>query len=140
MAQNNDMAEKKRVYIDGEEIKGLVSVGEIPLTKGRIEVPEFKHIRKIQNGISTMPEIPFVYKISRGTNTLQFLQDWYHKDEVKEVVLVRVDAHGDEFARTLLSECECVDYTDPETDSASPPYAQTTVVLLPFEITPLAAE
>jgi hypothetical protein len=140
MAQNNDMAEKKRVYVDGEEIAGLVSVGEIPLTKGRIEVPEFKHIRKIQNGIETMPEIPFVYKIARGTTTLKFFQDWFHGDEVKDVTLVRVDAHGAEFARTLLSECECVDYTDPETDSAAPTYAQVTIVLLPFNIEHLEAE
>ena len=138
--QPNDMAEKKRVYIDGEEIPGLVYAGELRLEKGTIEVPEFRKIRTIQNGISKIPPYELRYKISRGTNTLQFFQDWYNNDEIKDVTVVRTDAHGSEFARTLMSECECHVKADPETDSANPSYAMITVIILPFEITDLEAE
>ena len=53
--QRNDLAEKKRVLIDGEEIPGLVYLGAIPLEKGQLEVPEYDRVRRIQNGISTVP-------------------------------------------------------------------------------------
>jgi len=138
--QKNDLAEKKRVYIDGEELTGLVYAGEIRLEKGTIEVPEFRKIRTIQNGISKIPPYELRYKIARGTNTLKFCQDWYDGDEVKDVTIVRTDAHGSEFARTLLEQCECHAITAPETDSASPTYAMVSIAILPYEITPLDAE
>ena len=138
--QPNDMAEKKRVYIDGDEIPGFVYSGELRLEKGTIEVPEFKKIRTIQNGISKIPPYELRYKITRGTNTLQFFQNWYNNDEIKDVTIVRCDAHGAEFARTLMSQCECHVKADPETDSASPEYAMITAIILPFEITDLDAE
>lgn len=138
--QPNDMAEKKRVYIDGEEVPGFVYSGELRLEKGTIEVPEFKKIRSIQNGISKIPEYELRYKISRGTNTLKFFQDWYNLDEIKDVTIVRVDAHGSEFARTLMSQCECRVINIPETDSANPSYAMITAIILPYEITDLEAE
>lgn len=138
--QSNDMAEKKRVIIDGEELPGLVFAGELSLEKGSIEVPEFKKIRVIQNGVSKTPPQELRYKIARGTNTLKFIKDWYFNDEVKDVTIIRTDAHGVEFGRTLLPQCECFQYTEPETDAASPNYAQSTIVLLPWDVIPLDAE
>ena len=134
------MAEKKKVYFDGEEVPGLVYAGEIRLEKGTLEVPEFKKIRTIQNGISKIPPYELRYKVARGTNTLQFFRDWYHNDEIKDVTIVKTDAHGVEFARNLLSDCECHVIAEPETDSANPGYAMVTAIILPFEITPLEAE
>ena len=93
--QINDMVEKRRVLIDGEEIPGLVFAGELKREKGRVEVPEFKRKRKIQDGIKTYPEYELRYKIARGTATLKFFRDWYNKDEVKDVTVIRTDAHGD---------------------------------------------
>ena len=138
--QSNDMAEKKRVWIDGEEIPGLVFAGELSLEKGVIDVPEFGRIRKIQNGVITTPPYELRYKLSRGTNTMKFLRDWYFNNEVKDVTIVRTDAHGTEFARTLLPSCECIKYTEPETDASSPNYAQTSITLLPWDYTPIDAE
>jgi len=138
--QPNDLAEKKRVYIDGEEIPGLVYAGAIRLEKGTLEVPEFSRIRTIQNGISKIPPYELRYKIARGTSTLNFFNDWYNNDEIKDVTIVRTDAHGVEFARKLLSQCECHVKEDPETDSANPGYAMITVIILPFDITDLDAE
>ena len=138
--QENSMAEKKRVMIDGEEIPGLVYVGSIRLEKGTLEVPEFSRIRTIQNGIKKIPPLELRYKINRGTNTLQFFQDWNDDDEIKDVTIIRCDAHGTEFARKLLQQCECHVVEDPETDSSNPGYAMVTAIILPFEITDLEAE
>jgi hypothetical protein len=138
--QPNNMAEKRRVYIDGDEIPGLVYSGELRLEKGTIDVPEFQRIRKIANGVSVIPPYELRYKISRGTNTLKFFQDWYNNNEIKDVTVVRTDAHGAEFGRTLMSECECHVKADPEADMANPTYAMITIIILPFEITDLDAE
>ena len=55
--QNFDMAEKVRLYSDGEELPGLVNFGEMVVERGTIEVPEFKKIRNIQNGMEKLPII-----------------------------------------------------------------------------------
>jgi hypothetical protein len=138
--QRNDLAEKKRVLIDGEEIPGLVSFAEIPLEKGQLEVPEFKKIRRIQNGITTIPAIQITYKISKDTNTLQFMKDWYFNDEEHDVTVIRTDASGTEFARTLLPSCECVRYYEPPYDAGNPTYAQVQITISPWDVIPIDAE
>ena len=70
MAQRNDLAEKKKVTWDGEEITGLVSVGTLPLEDGAIDVPEFNYIRKIRNGQRTIPELQMVYKLQRDSKAI----------------------------------------------------------------------
>jgi len=138
--QSNDMAEKKKVIIDGEELTGLVNAGEIALEKSTIDVPEFSRIRQIQSGIIRVPMWEVTYKIARGTDTMKFIRDWYFNDEVKDVTVIRTDAHGDEFARTLLPSCECIKYTEPQFDAANPTYAQASITLLPWDVIPLDAE
>jgi hypothetical protein len=139
MSQRNDMAEKKRILIDGVEIPGLVSISAITLEKGIINVPEFSKIRKIQNGISTQPEIELVYKISKDSETLDFIKDWYFKDQTKDITVIRTDASGTEFARDLLPSCECTKYIEPEFNGESPTYAKITITIVPFDYIPIAA-
>jgi len=137
--QRSDQAEKHRVLIDGVEIDGLVNVGEYSLEKGQIEVPEFKKIRIIQNGISKIAPIMLTYKIKKDSETLKFFREWYMNDETKDVTKIRTDATGTEFARTLYQSCECVRYYEPAFDGAAPTYAQVQVTLAPYEVIPLDA-
>jgi len=138
--QANEMVEKKRSLIDGEEIAGLVYAGELLIEKGSVEIPEFKKIRTVQNGVVKYPPYELRYKLNRGTNTRSFFQAWYANDQVKDVTIIRTDAHGTEFERVLLSECECLKIQlMPETDLASPIYAQMSVTILPWEITAIDA-
>jgi transcriptional regulator with XRE-family HTH domain len=138
--QRNDLAEKKRVTFDGEEIPGLVNIQEITLEKGQLEVPEFSRIRRIQNGITTIPAIEMTYKIARDTNTLDFFKTWYFENEEKDVTVIRTDAAGTEFARTLLPSCECVRYQEPAFDAANPTYAQVSITVAPWDVLPISAE
>lgn len=137
--QKNDMAEKKRVLIDGEERPGLVSIEPITAEKGVIEVPEFNRIRVIQNGIIKVPQFAGIYKVSRGSDTLKFLRDWFFNDEEHDVVIIRTDATGAEFARTLLPGCESIKYEEPAFDGANVTYAQVPFTLLPWDIIALDA-
>lgn len=132
--QENNMAEKKKVLWDREEIPGLVSVDEIAKEKGNIEVPSFKKISKVQNGIRTMPDLVFTYKIERGTNTLQFFKDFDNNNEVKDCTIIRTDAHGDEFARTVWTQCEVLTRTEPAYDAATPDYAKVTITVAPDDL------
>lgn len=137
MSTRNDIAEKVRALVDGEELEGLVSFAEIPLEKGMIEVPQFKRIRNVQNGITKVPPVELVYKISVNSKTHKFYKDWYFNDEVHDVTKIRTDAKGTEWARTLLPECECVAYTEPAYEAANPGYAKLTVRLIPVDVVPV---
>lgn len=138
MAQRNDLAEKIKVLWDGEEVPGLVSISNTPLEDGVIEVPEFSAKRKIRDGIQTVPEITLVYKVQRDSRALTFCQDFYLKKETKDMVKIRCDASGQEFARTMFPSCECTYYEEPEFDAASPTYAKTTIRIVPYSVLPIA--
>ncbi len=140
MAQRNDLAEKIKVYWDGEEIIGLVSISSTPLEDGVIDVPEFHAIRKIRNGIRQIPEMTAVYKIQRDSKALTFFQDFYLKKVFKDMVKVRTDASGAEFARTQYPSCECTAYEEPEFDAASPTFAKGTIRFVPYDVIPIGAE
>jgi hypothetical protein len=138
MQQNYDMAEKVKVYIDGEEIAGLVNFGEIDLAVNQIQVPEFDIIRNIDSGVKTIPAVEMIYKVSRGSKTLKFFQDWFNKKETHDVSKVSTDADGVEFSRDLLPASRCVGFKRPAYDAASPTYAQVTVTIAPWDIFPVS--
>jgi hypothetical protein len=135
--QSHDMAEKVRMMVDGEEIQGLVSFGELKLEKGQIEVPEFKVIRLIQSGITKIPAIDVTFKISRNSNTYKKIKDWFFKDEIHDITKVRCDASGTEFGRTLFPSAECVQYHEPPFQGEAPVYAQIQTRFLAWDIIPL---
>lgn len=135
--QKNDRAEKKRLLIDGEEIPGLVTFGEISVEKGTIEVPEFHRIRVIQNGIIKIPTINATYKLSAGSITLKFFRDWFFNDEDHDVTVIRTDATGTEFARTLLPDCESIKYQEPEFDGTNPTFSKMDLIFVPWDVIPI---
>jgi hypothetical protein len=122
--QKHDMAEKVKIFSDGQELPGLVNFGETVVEKGVVEVPEFHKIRNISNGMEKVPIIECTFKISRGSPILKILRDWYYKDEDHDLSKVRTDAHGIEFARSMYPGCECLKYHEPAFDGMSPTYAQ----------------
>ena len=132
--QSNEMAEKKKGLYDGVEVPGLVNVSEITREKSVISVPSFRRIREIQSGIVKMPQLTLIYKLERGKNTLSFFEDFFDNDEVKDLELIRTDAHGVEFNRKMYQQCEVMSITEPAYDAASPDYAKVTVVLVPYDI------
>lgn len=132
--QENSMAMKIKAYWDGTEIQGLVNVGEITEERRTIEVPSFDRIRDIQSGIVKMPQIEFTYETRRGSETLQFFKDFYEKQEVKDVELVRTDAHGVEYERVTWTQCEIMTKTMPAYDAANPEFAKITFVVTPWDV------
>ena len=137
--QKNSMAEKKQILIDGEEWPGLVNVGEISIEAGTIEIPEFHRIRIIKNGIKKIPVVNVIYQITRNSITLKGFRDWFFKDEDHEVIIKRTDAHGIEFARSIMPGCECIKYAEPAFDGANVTYAQLPTILVPWDFIPLDA-
>ena len=79
--QNGSMAGKVKVLYDGEEIEGLTRFGDVPLENGTIDVPTFNRIRKVQSGVTTMPEVQLTYETRRNTKTRKFFKDYFHKKE-----------------------------------------------------------
>jgi hypothetical protein len=136
--QNGSMARKIKVLVDNAEIDGLVKFGEVSLEQGTIDVPSFNRIWKIQDGIIRMPEITLTYNTKRSTNTRRFLRDWYFQKQVKDMTIIACDATGTEFDRVLWSDVECMKLVEPEADLGSPTYAQISITVLPFDITPVA--
>ena len=132
--QTNEMIEKKKALWDGEEIPGLVSVGEIVREKRTVEVPSFRRIRDVQSDVIKIPQVTLTYKIERGKNTLQFFEEFFDDNQVKDLEIVRTDAHGVEFNRKMYMDCEVISITEPPSDMANPDYAKTTVVVAPKDI------
>lgn len=130
------MADKRRIIIDGEEIPGLRSIDEYVLEEDLIDVPEFDKIRKVKTGIKKIPEINAVYNIRRDTITMKFFQDWYNKNQTKEIIEIQTDGSGAEVARYLWSEVELSKIGRPAADSASVADAQVSVTFVPEDIEP----
>ena len=135
--QENSMGEKVKIEWDGSETPGLVNVNERAREKAGIEVPFFDLIRTISNGVSKIPPLELVYRVDRGTKTLDFFQSWYDNNEVKDGVLIRYDSHGAEFERILLPECECSKVGEPAYDASSPEYAKVNITILPWDYIPV---
>ena len=132
--QRNDQAEKKKALIDGEELPGLVFVGEVSREKGQIEVPGYNRTRRIQNGVTTIPPVEMRYKLQKDTNTRQFLLDWYDLNEEHDVTVITTDVTGSEIERQLMQMSECVQHTRPEYAGESPVYSMTTIIIVPWDI------
>ena len=132
--QTNEMVEKKRVKWDGVETPGLVNVAEIVREKRTVEVPGFRRIRDVQSGIEKLPQLTFIYKLERSTNTLEFFEDFFNNNEAKDCEIIRTDAHGDEFSRKSYTGCEVISITEPAYDAANPNYAQISVVVAIYNI------
>jgi len=128
--QSNEMIKKDKVYWDGVEVPGLVSVGEISREKSIVDVPSFRKIRPVQSGVVKNPEITLVYKTDRDTNTLEFFDNFFDNNEVKDMEDVKTDAHGVEFQRVLYTDCEIKTMTEPAYDAASPDFAKITIVII----------
>ena len=138
--QSNEMVEKKKCYWDGVEIAGLVSVAEITREKRTVEVPSFKKIRDVQSDIQKLPQVTLVYKVERNTNTLEFFENYFEKNEVKDLEIVRTDAHGVTMprGRKIYSQCEPISISEPAYDAASPDFSKITIVVAPYDIVPIS--
>jgi len=132
--QPNSMAMKARFLVDGDDLPGLVKLGENKLENGVIEVPEFGRVKKIQNGVTVFPEIPATFEIRRNTNTRKKLNDWHGSKEKHDVTIIYCDADGTEYERQLWQDVELRSLSRPEVDFAAVKYAQYECVFLPYEI------
>ena len=105
--QKNDMALKRKVLIDGEEVPGLVECSPLKDEEGVVEVPSFSRKHPIKDGVKLFDPLDMTYKVARDTNTVKVFSDWFYKDEYHDVTVVNTDATGAEVNRWLLRDCEC---------------------------------
>jgi len=136
--QSTSMAQKARVLFDGVEIPGLIKLGEVARENASIDVPGFKILRKIQTGVTQLPEVEIEMEVRRDTNTLAFMKQWFTAKEVKDATIIYCDSDGVEFARQLWSGVELRKLVIPASDLASVSFAKVTGMLLPYDITDVA--
>jgi hypothetical protein len=134
MAQENSMARKIRVFMDGDEIQGLTNFGDVSLANNTIDVPTFNRILKIHNGVMTMPEVPLTFETRRNTNTRTLLRSWYKNKETHDLIIDQCDATGTSFEKISWTDVECSKLDEPAVDMSNPTYAQITVTLIPYDI------
>lgn len=108
--QKNDMALKRKVLIDGEEVPGLVESSALKDEEGVVEVPSFNRKHPIKDGVKLFDPIDLTYKVSRDTNTTKVFYDWFNKNEYHDVTVINTDATGVEVDKFLLRDCECKKY------------------------------
>lgn len=105
--QRNDLALKRKILYDGEEIPGLVETSDLMDEEVGVEVPGFNRTVEIGSGVKKFQPLDLVYKQQKDTATKKFFADYYFNREVKDVVIVNTDATGAEVDRWLLPDCEC---------------------------------
>lgn len=110
--QTNDMALKRKILYDNEEIKGLVETSEIADKQGTVEVPGFSRMFEIIDGVAKFQPVDMVYKIQRDTNTKSFFYNWFKNKEHHDVTVINTDANGAEVNRWLLRNCELPEYSE----------------------------
>ena len=108
----NEMALKRRIFIDTEEIPGLVETSELMDEEGSIEVPGFSRKIPIKDGVKMLAPLDCVYKIEKDTKTQKFFSDWYFNNEYHDVAVVNCDQTGEEIDRWTLRDCECKKYSE----------------------------
>jgi hypothetical protein len=132
--QQTRVVEKRKLYWDGEEIPGLVSMPELNLEMGEVEVPEFDKIITVANGVVKVNPFTLVYKLARDGKAMKFLNDFFTEGETHDLTIARTDGAGVEFGRILIQDCECSKKTYPPYDAASPEFAKLTVNILPGSV------
>jgi hypothetical protein len=136
----SDMTEKRILLVDGEEVPGLINIEEYVIEQAEVEIPSRDSIIPVKNGVTKIPAINAVYKISRNSLSLKKFQNWFENNEYHEVTLIRTDGAGQEFGRELWPNTELSKLHAPAYDAASPVAAQVLVRFLPEKIIFLDAE
>lgn len=138
--QQHDLANKAKLFMDGEEMPGLVNLEECISEYGEIEVGESGVKRNISNGVQTIPKPVATFKIQRNSRIMKLLEDWFFNKETHDIVLVLYDADGAEFDRFLMPGSENTLFTlTPQYDATNPTYAQKKTRFLPYEFRKVAA-
>jgi hypothetical protein len=136
----NDMVEKVILEADGEPLEGLIELPEYEIGEGIERVPGLNKSVPVKNGVTEIPEIPAVFKKTRGSRTFKFLLDWKQKNETKDMVAIRTDGKGQEIARELWTNVECSKVNSGAYDASAPAKAIINTTFLPEDIIPIDAE
>jgi len=136
----SDMVEKRKLIADGEELEGLISVDQYERAEGTVEVPGLNKTINVKNGVTVIPPIPMIFKITRNSKTLKILQDWKEKNEYKDCVMIITDGAGAEISRELMPNTECSRLAGPAYDASAPVVSSQAVTLLPEDIIPIDPE
>jgi hypothetical protein len=96
-----DMVEKKIVLVDGNELAGLINIEEYVVEQAEVEIPSRDGIVPVKNGVTKVPPINAVYKITRDSSTIKTLQNWFENNEYHDVTIIVTDATGQEIRREL---------------------------------------
>jgi hypothetical protein len=126
--QRNDMALKRRVLIDGEELPGLVECSGPKDEEATIDVPGFSRLIPIKNGVKKFDPITLKYAIRRGTVTKTKLYQWHSKDEYHDLTIISTDANGIEVDRWLLRDCELPSFEEAPYTAQAPEYYSVTCI------------
>ena len=128
--QRNDLALKRKLLYDGEELQGLVSTSALSDEKETTEAPGFKRKRDISTGVKKVEPITCLYKISSGTTTKKFLSDYYQLDQVKDLTIISLDGTGEELDRDLWPDTECVKFNKREYDAGGVTHYGIEIILV----------
>ena len=135
----SDQVLKYKLLVDGEELEGLVKMGEYKVEKGTAEVPSPDTIRTISNAVRKIPPIEADFKVTRGSRTLTILRAWDKNDETHDCIAIRTDGTGQEIERELWPNTEITHVTIAEYDAANPAFAKAAVTFLPEDVRRIGA-
>jgi hypothetical protein len=134
----SDILKKIKIEVDGEERAEIISFPEYSLADSNVEdVPSFSKTVPVGSGTVKIPVLTgVVAKVQRDSDTEKYYYDWFRKNQIKDVVVIKTDQDGVELSRDLLSNVEITNYTPSAFDATSPAVFQITLDMAPEDIQP----
>lgn len=137
--QRNAVVGKRKMLWDGVEVPGLVSIDEIVFENKTVDVTDFSEEHTVDAAIMKVPPVVIKYRLDAGTTTSDFFEKFHLENQVKDGVLIKTDAYGNEIKRYLFQSCSCFKRNIPKYDTTAPEYDSVTVTVNPWKIIPVAA-
>ena len=92
--QNNNIVQKRKLEVEGVEQNNLKSVSELKTSQGVVETASFNRKNDITDGSEKLEPITVQYNRRKDGEESDFYYQWYHQNEVKDVVAILTDGSG----------------------------------------------
>ena len=108
--QRSYNVKKQQLLIDGTVMTSLQTIEALTTEKGVQEVSDLTRTYEIADGQRKLPRIKITVAVKRNSDEYDILYNFYHQQEVHDLVIVTFDGHGVEIRRNSYTECECVKF------------------------------
>jgi hypothetical protein len=140
MPQPYEISDNRRVFFNGVEPPGYVTMNESGMTEDGLTVVTGSETgprqRNIASGLQQIPVLEFVYYVKRDRKAFEFFKDLHENNTLVECVVYHVDSTGkidNAVHVSRYADCEVSPPNFIANDSENPEVAKFNVRLFPYD-------